>query len=535
MRTDRTAAAPRLLPLTGHAVRAFLRNPIAAFFTLAFPLGFLVIVSAIVGDQTTGSGLPVTQYLVAPFAVFGVCQASFTLLAVDMAGLRESGVLLRLRATPVPVWTVLGARIGASLVASGLALVLLAVVGALAYDVQIVWRKVPALLVTLLLGIVCCAALGLALAALTRTVLTAQALAQGLLIPLAFISDVFIVGADLPTWLDVTGSVLPLKHFARAAAETFEPGGGYGFSPGHLAVLAAWAVAGALVALRRFEWGPRGPAAPSEAAQPGSAAPTRLSPPRERRRGPLALLGGQIAYALLGLRRDRLAVFFAVVFPALLLVLFPTVFGGGRVHGLAMAQYLFAGLVAYTAAVAGYVDMPEAVVGARASGVLKRLRGTPLPFRWYVAGRVGTALVTALLGGLVLAVVGIGFLDVRLEVARIPVILLAIGAGTLCFAALGLAVAALLPSARSLVAVTLGTLLPLCFVSEVFVVGDQPLPRGLVAVADVFPLRHLLNALLAATQPDGAGTGIAWGHLAVLGGWTALALLVAGRRSAVER
>lgn len=535
MRTDRTATPHRLPPLTGHAVRAFLRNPIAAFFTLAFPLGFLIIVSAIVGGQTTGSGVPVTQYLVAPFAVFGVCQASFTLLAVDTAGLRESGVLLRLRATPVPAWTVLGARIGASLVASGLAVVLLAAVGALAYDVQIVWRKLPALLVTLLLGIVCCAALGLALATLTRTVLAAQALAQGLLIPLAFISDVFIVGADLPTWLDVTGSILPLKHFARATAETFEPAGGYGFSPGHLAILAAWAVAGALVAMLRFQWGPHAPAAPRDAAEAGTTAPTLLSPPREHRHGPLALFGGQVAYALLGLRRDRLAVFFAVVFPALLLVLFPTVFGAGRVHGLPLAQYLFAGLVAYTAAVAGYVDMPEAVVGARANGVLKRLRGTPLPFRWYVAGRAGTALITALLGGTVLAAVGVSFLDVRLDAARLPAILIGVVAGTVCFAALGLAVAALLPTARSLVAVTLGTLLPLCFVSEIFVVGDQPLPGGLVAVADVFPLRHLLNALLTATRPETTGAGIAWSHLAVLAGWTALALLVAWRRGTVER
>jgi ABC-type multidrug transport system permease subunit len=194
---------------------------------------------------------------------------------------------------------------------------------------------------------------------------------------------------------------------------------------------------------------------------------------------------------------------------------------------MAMAQYLFAGLVAYTAAVAGFVDMPEGVVGARSAGVLKRLRGTPLPFRWYFAGRVSAALITALLGGVVLAVVGVGFLGVRLDAARLPAALLAVGAGTLCFAALGLAVAALLAKARSLVAVTLGTLLPLCFISEVFVVGDRPLPAGLTAIADVFPLRHLLQAVLTATGPAGTGAGIAWQHLAVLAGWAAVALLVA--------
>jgi ABC-type multidrug transport system permease subunit len=527
--TSRSAALPML---TGHAVRAFLRNPLAAFFTLAFPLAFLVIVSTIVGDRTTEHGVPVTQFLVMPFAVFGVAQASFTLVAVDTAVLRESGVLLRLRATPVPPRTVLAARVGASAAIAGVAVLLLTVVGVVAYDVQIVENKLPAALLTLLLGIACCTALGLALATVTRTVTATQALAQGLLIPLAFLSDVFIVGAELPRPLSVVGSLLPLKHFARAMAESFEPGVGAGFSPGHLAVLVAWTLAGVLIARHRFGWQPQGRTVSRHAvAEVAGSARSSLSAPTERGHGsPAAMLGGQISYALLGLRRDPLSVFFAIVFPALLLALFPSVFGDARVHGLTMAQYLFAGLAAYTVAVTGFVDMPEGVVGARSAGVLKRLLGTPLPFRWYVAGRVCTALVVGLLGVVVLASVGLSFFDVRVDPARLPAVLLAVALGSLCFSALGLAVAAMLPAARSLVAVTLGILLPLCFVSEIFVVGDRPLPGGITAFADVFPLRHLLQALLTATRPDGPGAGFAWGHLAVVAAWAAFALVVARLR-----
>ncbi|MEU7909367.1 ABC transporter permease [Actinoplanes sp. NPDC049118] len=520
---------PAALPaLTAHAVRAFLRNPIAVFFTLAFPLAFLVIVSSIIGRRVTGDGVAVTQFLVAPFAVFGVAQASFTMLAVDTAVLRESGVLLRLRAAPVPAWTVVAARIGASMIVSVAVVALLATVGVLAYEVEVPWRKVPAMLVTLLLGVACCAALGLALASATRTVGAAQTLAQGLLIPLAFISDVFIVGAELPRWLAETGSVLPLKHFAQALAETFRPGEGYGFTPHHLAVLAIWAAAGAVLARRSFGWQPRVSSRPPTVTPARRLGPARLTMPRECPRwAPGALLRGQIGYALLGLRRDPLSVFFAVVFPALLLMLLPTVFGNARIHGLPMAQYLFAGMVAYTAAVVGYVDLTEAVVGARSAGVLKRLRGTPLPFRWYVAGRVCATLITVLLACAVLAAVGISFLGVSVAAGGVPALLLALGAGSLCFSALGLALAALMPSARSLIAVTLGTLLPLCFISEVFVVGDQPLPGPLTAVADVFPLRHLLQALLAATGSGDTGAGVAWDHLSIVAGWTVLALLVA--------
>ena len=269
------------------------------------------------------------------------------MLAIDTAVLRENGMLLRLRGSPVSAATVLAARIAASVVASLAAVLLLTGVGVTAYGVEIVWRKVPALVLTLLLGIACLAALGLALTSLTRTVLAAQTLTQGLLIPLAFISDVFIVGAKLPWFLDVTGSVLPLKHFARAMAETFHPGPGYGFSAGHLAVLAAWTVAGAAVAVWRFGWSPRGSAITSRPATVvGTAVTPRLSAPRDAGRPSMAaLLAGQVRYALLGLRRDLLAVFFAVVFPALLLVLFPAVFGNATVHGLSMAQYLLAGMI----------------------------------------------------------------------------------------------------------------------------------------------------------------------------------------------
>jgi ABC-type multidrug transport system permease subunit len=517
-------------PLTAHAVRAFLRNPLAAFFTLGFPLAFLIIVASIVGDQRTEAGLPIAQLLVAPFAVFGVAQGSFTLLAVDMAGMRESGVLGRLRAAPVPPWTVLGARIGAALVASASAVVLLVAVGSIAYDVEIVWRKVPAMLLTLVLGVACCAALGVALAARTRSARSAQTLAQGVLIPLAFISDVFIVGAELPRWLSMIGSALPLKHFAQAMAETFDPAGGYGFAPGHLAVLAAWGVVGALVAARWFGWQPRGTPSTRTVVEQAAPRTMRLSAPNRTAAAAPRMLAGQIGYALLGLRRDRLSVFFAVIFPALLLVLFPTVFGDGQVHGLAMSQYLFAGMVTYTVALAGYVDLPEGVVGARSAGVLKRLRGTPVPFGAYLAGRIGAALISAGIAAAVLAAVGVGLLGVRVPPAHVPALILAIGAGTLCFAALGFALVALLPSARSLVAVTLGTLLPLCFLSEIFVVGDRPLPATLTTIADVFPLRHLMQLMLAATRPDGVGSGVAWAHLAVLAGWTVAALLIARRR-----
>ena len=516
--------------MTAHALRGFTRSPMSAFFTLIFPLAFLIIVSAIVGNETTDAGVPVAQFLVAPFAVFGVAQATFVVLAVDTAGIRERGVLMRLRGTPVPVWKVLAARVAATAVMSAAAVALLSGVGAGIYDVEMIWRKVPALLLTLVLSIGCFSALGLALVALTRTVLVVQTLTQGLLIPLAFISDVFIVGADLPVWLDRIGAALPLRHFANAMAETFDPQGGYGFRPGDLLVMAVWGLVGTGLALRWFGWTPRG--STSRDAEVPPAAPARvpnilrLCTIDAGRRSSAVLLGTQIRYALTSQRRDPLSVFFAVIFPVLLLALFPAVFGSAPVHGLALGQYLLPGMAAYAIAVAGYVNMPEDVAQARGHGVIKRLQGTPLPLRWYVAGRVSAVLLLATLSTVLLGTIAVLFLDVHLQAARWPAMTIGIVLGTLCFASLGLAVVSVLRSATSLIAVTLGTLLPLSFVSDVFPVGNAPLPGWMAVIGDMFPLKHLVGALLAATSPDGAGTGLAVGHLAVVAAWTAVGLVV---------
>jgi hypothetical protein len=117
-------------------------------------------------------------------------------------------------------------------------------------------------------------------------------------------------------------------------------------------------------------------------------------------------------------------------------------------------------------------------------------------------------------------------LQVRVDPVRLPALVCGVLLGVLCFTALGLAVVALLRSATSLIAVTLGILLPLSFISDVFVVGDAPLPGWLSAIADVFPLKHLAQALLAATGPAAHGTGFAYGHLAIVAAWTVAGLVV---------
>lgn len=538
----RRSGAGTTAALTVHALRAFTRSPMSAFFTIAFPLSFFLIVNAIVGDAPVehGGAVRFSQFLVAPFAVFGTVEAVFCVLAIDLAVLREGGVLKRLRGSPVPAWSVLAARVCAAVLVALSSVALLVAVGVLAYDVQLVWRKVPAAVVALLVGVACFAALGLALVGLTRSVLAAQALSNGLLIPLAFISNVFMAGVDLPAPLAWLGRVLPLRHFADAVSATFDPvAAGAGFRPGDLAVMAVWGAAGAVVAGRWFGWEPRRgahtpPPRPAAGTSPlvlARGLTAALVRPVEP--GPVRMVGVQVWAAFIAMRRDALAVFFGAAFPVMLLLLFPAVFPDAAFEGVPLGEFMVPSMIAYSIAVTMYVNLPAGVAQARDHGVLDRLRSSPAPLWTFYAGRAVTAALSA--AGTAVLLVGAGALanGYRLDAARLPAAVLAFTAGVACCSALGFALAASLRASQHVPAVALGTLLPLSFISDVFVIGNGgPLPAVLRYTADVFPLKHLSRAMLDALGPAGAGSGVAWTHLGVLAAWTLAGAVVAARSRA---
>jgi ABC-2 type transport system permease protein len=80
---------------------------------------------------------------------------------------------------------------------------------------------------------------------------------QAIMLPLYFISGVFIPNVNLPTWLKDVARVFPVQHLAAGLHRAFDPtttGSGIGWSD--LGVLALWGAVGLAVALLRFEWTP---------------------------------------------------------------------------------------------------------------------------------------------------------------------------------------------------------------------------------------------------------------------------------------
>jgi ABC-2 type transport system permease protein len=131
-------------------------------------------------------------------------------------------------------------------------------VGAVAYGLEIRAATLAAAAVAFLVGSATFASLGLALAALSPTAEAAPAIANFTILPLAFVSDVFISLADPPAWLDVVGDVFPLKPFVVAFQAPFVPfSRPPAFEWHSILVMALWGIGGALIALRFFGWDPR--------------------------------------------------------------------------------------------------------------------------------------------------------------------------------------------------------------------------------------------------------------------------------------
>jgi ABC-2 type transport system permease protein len=244
----------------GLQVRLFLRTPIAVFFVILLPLIMLVLFNALFGGNTvdTGSGeWKTSQFYTGSLAAFTAVSATFTALANTVPIRRDEGVLKRWRGTPQRPWIVLGGLIGSSVVLAAAGVVVMLAIGVAFYDLDIDAAKVPALIVTFVVGVAAFAAMGMAIAGLCPTAQAASALANVIILPMAFISDVFIPIEDPPRWLEVIGNVLPLKPFAEAFQNCLNPAvAPPAFDWGRLARVAIWGVAGLVVALKWFRWEP---------------------------------------------------------------------------------------------------------------------------------------------------------------------------------------------------------------------------------------------------------------------------------------
>ncbi len=241
--------------------KTFWRNPASVFFTVALPLIFLLIFATIFGNETIDElgGIKTTTYYVPAIVTLGVVSATLQSLAVNLTVDRENGILKRGRGTPLPAWAFFAGRVGNSIVVSILLLVAVTAIGRLVYGVEVPWERLPAVLVTLAVGAASFCCLGVALTAAIPSEDAAAPIANMAVLPLYFLSGVFIPETEIPDGVLAFADLFPIRHFFEAFFAAFDPTTvGAGFEWVNLAIVAAWGALGLALALRWFRWTPRG-------------------------------------------------------------------------------------------------------------------------------------------------------------------------------------------------------------------------------------------------------------------------------------
>ena len=167
---------------------------------------------------------------------------------------------------------------------------------------------------------------------------------------------------------------------------------------------------------------------------------------------------------------------------------------------------------------AAFINLVVSVTAQRETGVLKRRRATPVPAVVLIAGRALAAVVVALSTTVVLLIIGWAAFGAHVPARTAPALVLTIVVGALSFCALGYAVASIIHDQDAAQPVTQGIMLPLYFISGVFV-AVSTLPHWIVDVAAIFPVRHLAAALLTAYNPHTRGAGLAPTDLLIIAAW----------------
>ncbi|HET6830959.1 MAG TPA: ABC transporter permease [Solirubrobacterales bacterium] len=239
--------------------KVFWRSPAAVFFTVMFPVIFLLIFASLFGDQEIEElGIETATYYVPGIITLAVVSATLVNVAMRLVEMRESGRLKRMRGTPLPTWAYIGGRIGNAFVVSLLMVVIVTLLGNVLYGVPVPTTTIPALLLTLVVGTFAFCSLGIALSIAIPSEQAAPPITNFTVLPLYFLSGVFVPETEIPDGVLTFASVFPIRPFFQAFLTAYDPlTAGAGFDWGHLAVVAAWGVAGTLVAVRCFRWAPR--------------------------------------------------------------------------------------------------------------------------------------------------------------------------------------------------------------------------------------------------------------------------------------
>jgi ABC-2 type transport system permease protein len=239
------------------------------------------------------------------------------------------------------------------------------------------------------------------------------------------------------------------------------------------------------------------------------------------------LLARQIRYENRAFWRNPAAAFFTFAFPLIFMVVFQAIFGTQiEDNGLSAATFYTPAIVAFSIINACFTSLAITTVAVREEGILKRVRGTPLPAWVYMAARIAQSVLVGFLLVALVSTFGAVVYNVAFPWDQLPILIVTLLLGSACFCALGLAISGLVPNDRAAPAVVNAIILPLLFISDIFL--RIPPDNLLAKIGNVFPVRHFALAMQGIWTPGLNGpldpVDLAW-----VAGWTVVGVLLALR------
>jgi ABC-2 type transport system permease protein len=238
----------------------------------------------------------------------------------------------------------------------------------------------------------------------------------------------------------------------------------------------------------------------------------------------------QVRYVNKAFWRNPARAFFTFAFPLMFLVIFTSLLGSGTVHlgrlSVKESTYYVAAMAAFGVITSCFNNVAMTMTFQRDAGILKRTNGTPLPAGSFLAARVVHALLVAVLLVALTAAFGRTAYSANIPTGTTLVhfvVMLAAGAGAFC--ALALAVTAFIPNADASAPIVNFAILPLLFLSGIFIAFGNSTPAWVLWVARIFPVRHFALGM----QAGFLGTPFHWSDVAIVAAWGVGGLLVAMR------
>jgi ABC-2 type transport system permease protein len=246
----------------------------------------------------------------------------------------------------------------------------------------------------------------------------------------------------------------------------------------------------------------------------------------------VALTLRQVRYTNKAFWRNPGSAFFTFAFPLMFLVIFTALLGSGTIEvapGVIIKQstYYVAAMSAFAVITASYTNIAISVVFQRDAGILKRTKGTPLPAWSYLGGRVLHVLIIAILLVIITSAFGVVFYGASVPTGILLLkFAVVVVVGAMSFAALGLATTAIVPNPDAAPPVVNAIILPLLFLSGIFIPFGVDTPEWIRTVARVFPVKHFADAMRAGFY---GAPEFLWRDVLVVAVWGLAGLILAAR------